>query len=183
MTALFDGAPGAPLAPTLVLVPPPPPGRAGGRPSKLTEAAAAAICEGLRAGLPAGLAADRAGVARATYFAWLARGDEDEAAGFETAHAAFAVRARRARAELAFELCRFLWQNRDRPAASYNWRSVTWLLERLFPEDFGPKRAARRAARPDPWAGPATLDDLVADVRTLSDDELERLSGESRRAG
>lgn len=184
MTALLPpGALRASLPPTLPLAPSPSPGRAGGRPSKLTEGVAATICEGLRTGLPGRLAAERAGVSRAAYYAWLARGDADAAAGLETPYLEFATRARQARAQLAFELCRFLRQNRDRPARSYDVRSVMWTLERLFPEDFVPKRAARRAAHPDPWAVPTSLDDLVADVRAFSDEELERLAEAGRRAG
>ncbi|HEU4406243.1 MAG TPA: hypothetical protein VFS43_13345 [Polyangiaceae bacterium] len=161
------------------------PKRPRGRPSTLTPAVTRALCEGLRTGLPIGLACRRAGIPRRTYHAWVARGEDDLDDGRDTLHADFAASVGRARAELAYELHEALLRAARLPPGAFDWRAAARWLERLFPEHYalGPTRLraqrlaagwdARRAAR---RGRPLTADYFGLFYDVLGPADLERFA-------
>lgn len=107
-----------------------------GRKSKLTPERQERICELLRAGNYAGVAAKAAGIAESTFYAWIERGEKARTGAF----AEFAEAVKKAEAEgetAALEIIQ--------TAALESWQAAAWLLERRFPQRWA--RANRDTAR------------------------------------
>jgi hypothetical protein len=131
------------------------------------------IVRTIELGMPRELAAEAAGIHRATLFRWLARGDGDDAperfralaADVQSASARGAVRS-------------LLEIHRDQ---SGGWQRHKWLLATRFPEHFS-ERGQLELSGPD--GGPVPIDVAGLDPRKLSDaelDELRRLCRKGRR--
>ncbi len=128
-------------------------GAAVGRPSKLDEHTTDKILEVLRVGGYVETAAQVAGVSRATFHAWMERGDPDGTKVADEPFREFRRRVDNARAEGEQASVALI-----RRAGVTDWKAVAWLLERQFPERWaGPRsRAANaRIGEPDdpPGAG------------------------------
>jgi hypothetical protein len=119
-----------------------------GRPTKLTRKRAGLIAEALRQGFPFELAAAMGGVTRMTLYNWRRRG---ERALEVAAQAGMAVHKREAPfAELAFSIQRALaeWELKQiqaiAEAGKRDWRAAAWLLERRYPDEYGPPGRLRQ---------------------------------------
>lgn len=102
------------------------------RPSKLTPEVQARLVAGIRHGLTHKTACAATGVAPRTFQTWIARGRLPGKANARHRHLVEAVeRARAAReADLAARLLL--------AAQRGSWRAAAWLLERQYPERWGP---------------------------------------------
>ena len=138
----------------------------GGRPCKLTPSIQAAIVASIANGATRQAAADLAGIGAATVREWIARGegrDPDRPATPELED--FAAEVRRAEASLEIRCVETI-------LASDNWRAAAWLLERRFPDRWGP------SARHEVRAEVVTRDEPAVprfDLKLLSDDQLARI--------
>lgn len=127
-----------------------------GRPTDCTPEVTAIICRELAEGLSIASACAAAGIDRATYHRWIARGDEGPPfSDFRDA----ATRARAAGTR-GLELT-------VRTAADGDWRAAAWMLERRAPEDW-----SKRTEITGRDGGPVE----VRDVTALIDAELARRS-------
>lgn len=109
--------------------------RKPGRPSKLTEATALAVCDAVRYGLTLDIAAQAAGVNVATLHGWRTRGEEDLEHGRDTPFARFVEDFTRAQAEGEVNLVQSI-----RAHVLVDWRAGAWLLERRAPDRWSSKR-------------------------------------------
>lgn len=136
------------------------------RPSKLTPSIQAALVASIANGATRQAAADLAGIGAATVREWIARGegrDPDRPATPELE--GFAAEVRRAEASLEIRCVETILE-------SDNWRAAAWLLERRFPDRWGP------SARHEVRAEVVTRDEPAAlpfDLKLLSDDQLARI--------
>ena len=136
------------------------------RPSKLTPQVQAAIVASIANGATRQAAADLAGIGAATVREWIARGegrDPDRPATPELED--FAAEVRRAEASLEIRCVETILE-------SDNWRAAAWLLERRFPDRWGP------SARHEVRAEVVTRNEPAAlpfDPKLLSDDQLARI--------
>lgn len=101
------------------------------RPPKLTPEVAKTIVEAVSIGVPIETAAHFAKVSRSTVYAWQKRGEREKSGIYrdlldKIKHAHSSVEVR----HLGLVT----------HAASKHWQASTWLLERLFPERYGPKQ-------------------------------------------
>jgi hypothetical protein len=119
-------------------------------------------------GMPRELAAEAAGISRATLFRWLNRGERDDAPDRFRALAADVHRASaRGAVRSLMEI------HRDQ---SGGWQRHKWLLAVRYPEHFTERG---RLEHTGPEGGPIPLEPL----RVASDDELELLQRLYLRAG
>lgn len=127
------------------------------RPSELTQDVAATLLTALER-MPLKSACAVAGINASTYRRWVRRGEAGEPLYEE-----FAIAARRVRALFAAELVRGI-----ETAGKEDWRAAAWLLERLFPREFGPRQRieARHQGRLERPSEPQP------DLSALTDDEL-----------
>lgn len=122
--------------------------RRRGRPTQLTSARTEAICANLRLSLPLPAAAEAAGVARSTVFAWRQRGAEEPGsiyAEFLDRTDVAIAEGQRALAEVVYEAAT---RRRD-------WKAALALLGRRFPSEWS---ETRRQEITGPDGGPAMLD-------------------------
>ena len=110
----------------------------GGKPTLLTPDVEKAICADLRLALPDKYAAEANGIASATYYEWLAKGETGE-----EPYAAFYAAVTRARAQAACNL------TRKALAGGKGASHATWLLERRFREFYGPQQRLELAGDPN----------------------------------
>lgn len=139
------------------------------KPTKIT--VGDAIVQALRAGAYVEDAAEHAGVAESTVYAWIARGQEhayDLTKGIESVPKAerpyveFAEAVEKARASaVVFNLAMI-----RRAAIAGDWKAAAWWLERTRPGQFG--RQLRVDANVKGQKGPEAVD-----LSALDDDELE----------
>ena len=100
-----------------------------GRPTKLTPELQADIIEALEHGMHQESAANRAGIAKGTFYNWLERGRNEP----DTIYADFldAVEKARARPEAeALEAIHVAWRDGT-------WQAAAWFLERSHPQKYG----------------------------------------------
>jgi hypothetical protein len=133
-----------------------------GRPEKLTPALQDRIVAAVRAGAHYEVAARAAGVSRASFHRWRARGERERSGRYHELHEALV------RAEAECEVRQLALINR---AAQQSYRPAAWLLARRYPERWGRRPAAASAAAAD--AAPVTAPEL--DTR---DPETRRLLSE-----
>ncbi len=101
-----------------------------GRPTKLTPAVSAAICESVRGGAWIETAAAAAGVDASTVHSWLRRADDKEDCG--EPFIAFSLAYKKARADAELEAISVI-----RGAMPKTWQAAAWYLERSYPERWG----------------------------------------------
>ena len=101
-----------------------------GRPTVADPVTIEAICKGIKLGLPNKDAAIRAGISRGTFYSWIKKAKEPDAA---PAYVEFLDSLERARADLkAILLARI-----HTASGAGAWQAATWILARKFPEEFG----------------------------------------------
>jgi hypothetical protein len=105
-----------------------------GRPSKLTHETASLIVNAVRAGLTSGLACDVAGITPRTFQRWMASKRPE--------HRQLREAVARARAGCEADLV----ARTTLAAHKGSWRAAAWLLERHYPERWGPPAQRRRVA-------------------------------------
>jgi hypothetical protein len=100
-----------------------------GRPSKLTPALQAKLCDAIRSGNFLETAASFAGIDKSTLHRWLKRGDRERRGACHD----FAAAVDKAVADSqALAVARIA-----KAANDGNWQASAWLLERRFPENWG----------------------------------------------
>lgn len=116
------------------------------RPSKLTRERSELVVRYVRAGLTLNLAASGAGVAERTIYRWLAAGRQP---GRRYArHRALLAAVEQARAEAEVDLVASMM----RAARRGSWKAACWLLEREYPERWGPPGSRPlEASEASPW--------------------------------
>lgn len=111
-----------------------------GRPTSLTKNRADAVIDAILKGATRAAAAAAAGVHKATFFGWMARGDEEherkrvEGGAFrptERKFVDFYDRVKAADAEVLMRRVKIVEQ-----AAESSWQAAAWLLERTDPANF-----------------------------------------------
>lgn len=136
--------------------------KTGGRPSGLTQAVHDRIVELLQSGCTFEVAAQAAGVARATFYVWLQRGEAAAAADStdrrEAPYRALveAVAEARAVAEV-----KALTTIQRAAIQEGSWQAAAWYLERSFPERYA--AASKKTGRP---VGAASAPDRRPDAET-----------------
>jgi hypothetical protein len=133
-----------------------------GRPTKLTQALIKTVREGLLEGLSPELASERAHITRRTYLLWRAQGEKDDEAEVESLHADFFHTVTQARAEFAFDACKWLKKNRDTPSKDISAPTVLFMLERRYAEDFGRREAVELTGKGGGPVQVQTLEDAIA---------------------
>ena len=103
-----------------------------GRPSKLTAESRARIVQAIAAGNTRDMAAACAGVHRATFFAWLKRGEQEISGTYRDFYDAI----KKAEADAVAGSVEII-----RQAAHQSWQAAAWFLERRYPRDWGRKPA------------------------------------------
>lgn len=125
-----------------------------GRPTKLTPEVQAKIVQAIRSGNYAEVAAKYAGVSRATFYAWLERGERETEGPYLDFLDAIKAAESAAEVEAVAQV---------RLASRESWQAgMTW-LERKFPDRWG---------RHDRYE----ITHKQPDVRTLTDEELEAIA-------
>jgi hypothetical protein len=96
---------------------------------------------------------------------WYNQGEADATAGLETAHADFFGQVAGARGEFAYQAAKWLWEGRDKPSKGKSADDVKFLLERQYPEDFGPRRAVELSGPDGGAIQVQSLDELISKAR------------------
>lgn len=137
-----------------------------GRPAKLDDAVTVTMVEILRFGGYVETAAAAAGVARATFHAWIERGGAEGTKAEDAPYREFRERIELARAEGEAHNVELIAK-----AATKDWKAAAWMLERQFPERWagpiGRRTAALLGDPEDPPGAGADLDgpDVIDDQR------------------
>lgn len=134
--------------------------------AKLTPEAHAEACQLARMGVPQTTIAQRIGVDRATVWRWVCKGASDPSG---TIYSDFSRDFTRAQSDAQIRLLA-----KVQKAADADPKYATWLLERLYPNEFG--SAARVAVHVEQPSMPVI--DASVTVRQL-EAELEALDGEA----
>ena len=106
-----------------------------GRPTICTPDVIEAVCENVKAGMPRKWAAIHAGISKATYYDWKARGEKGD-----QPYATFLDRLTRAEAQDMANLIAEVGgaqTNLPQGVSQSDWRAQAWLLERRFRPDYG----------------------------------------------
>lgn len=136
-------------------------------PAELLAMVQRTLCAALRQGASRAGAAAAVGISEATLAGWLARASSDDPArppSPELRALATAIH----QAEAAFELATIEALGRVAAGGPGDARALQWLLERRFPDRWGPDVAKAGKAGAVEWSG--------VDVRNLTDAELEHVS-------
>jgi hypothetical protein len=96
------------------------------------------ICYLLSQGVPVGATCDRVGITQATYYAWIAKGEEGRAPYRE-----FVEDTTRARGQARVSLLKKI-------SLSNDWRAHAWLLSHCWPEEFSESRILQPGQKIDP---------------------------------
>jgi transposase len=138
--------------------------------SALTDEVRDEIGRRLASGCSLEVAAEAVGVSRRTIQAWLAAGRDAEAREAEgkrlTARQADCLALLKAEQTARAELRVKALASIQKAALQGNYQAAAWLLERLFPDEFGPKRG-REAQRPGRPVGAVSAPDRSARPGTL----------------
>jgi hypothetical protein len=110
--------------------------RRNGRPTKISPEIQGAIALHVEAGNYPEVAAQAEGISKATYYRWMQRGEEDEAAGRRTVYREFRERITRARAKAQTYYVGLLLRNADERSDS---RAIIEYLARTDPARWGRK--------------------------------------------
>lgn len=117
-----------------------------GRPTKLNPETTSTIVTLIRAGNTVEVAADAAGINRATFFDWMDRGTRTAAR--DRPYREFREQVERARAEAETILVAQI----QKAARAGSYRAASWLLERRFPERWATNGQAPEGEKPaDPF--------------------------------
>ncbi len=144
-----------------------------GRPSKLDATVKKRFDGALRRGHPPKTAALYAGVSRATYYAWLERGEADRKAGKDTEYADFLDTIDRALALFYDKHLRRIDKASKSEVGAYEYRASLQILGRRAPEYFAERKGVELS---NPEGRPLQVETKLIDVRNLPLDELERLA-------
>jgi predicted DNA-binding transcriptional regulator AlpA len=142
-------------------------GKGVGRPEKLTEEIARRICDTMRSGVTKEVAAASTGIARSTFYRWIAKGAKPDA---EPIYRKFVRDLRQAEAEVEVHAAATV-----RRAMPDNWSAALGFLERRYPTRWSRYRAA---PAPDPESAPKAQPDI-----DLTDPESRRMLSEILRRG
>lgn len=140
------------------------------RPSKLTGEARDRIVAAIRAGNYAEPACRSAGISAATYYRWMARGEQEEAGSY----AEFREAVLLAEAEAEVHAVAVM-----RRAMPQDWRAAITYLERRYPARWR-RRQLTELTGAD--GGPIQTSHAALDLSKLSDEELALLEELSERA-
>lgn len=136
-----------------------------GRPEKLTDEVKRRLLEAIRAGTPVEVAAEYAGIARSTFYRWLALADTEER------YRGFREEVRKAEAEAHVHAAAVI----RKAIADGDWRAALKYLERRHPQDWGPRRAEEAPPRRRwPWERSDDLDLADKKTRRLLSEVLRR---------
>ena len=141
-------------------------------PRKLTPAVQERIVQAIRAGASAEVAAESAGIARSTFFAWLERGRAGE-----RRFTAFAAEVKLARAAAEVHAVAVVRQAMN----DGDWRAALAWLERRHPVEWGrqSKAQAEQAEPEKPAWKPPTFDGAAQEMKDSDhDDETKALTYE-----
>jgi inorganic triphosphatase YgiF len=160
---------------------------------KLTRELIEQTRELLNQGIPEDAVIGALGISRASFYGWIKEAERIRAAQSDAARPLcprerlfldFLDARERGTAESVVALVQ-----RVNDAAAKNWRAAAWLLERRWPEHWGPRARAEIAVRAFNKRSAidvsATQIDLTPDLSVLSDEEVEALriiAGKLRRA-
>lgn len=98
--------------------------------SKLTEELCEAICQDLREGNTQQYAAQHNGITKQTYYNWLKRGEESKTQSGK--YFDFFDAVKKAQEEGKKTLIQGIQEHGKK-----NWQALAWLLERMYPNEFG----------------------------------------------
>jgi hypothetical protein len=124
--------------------------------TKLTEEMTEKICEYIKAGSYAEVAAQACGIDRATYYGWMKKGREKTGTKI---HVDFFDRVQKALAYNETRNAIIITR-----AAETNWTAAAWLLERKHPERWGRERAIEQNEAADTGARIADGLKAIADA-------------------
>ena len=133
--------------------------RKRGRPTKLTKTVKAKIIEHVESGNHRTTAARAAGVSRSSFHRWLARGDEDKAAGKDSIYCDFRDAIKKGEARFEVEAVRCVLD-----ASETKWQAAMTLLERRWPQRWSRGERRDLSVEVEPAA--------QADLSMLTDAEL-----------
>ncbi len=132
-----------------------------GRPTKLTPAVSAAICESVKGGVYIETACQANNISTSTYYRWLDKADDPNA---DPIYKTFRDASARARGEAQVQHVLLVTQ-----AARTDWRAAAWFLERSFPTHYG--RQERIEVDTGAEGGAITLVGLAALMGVPQDDD------------
>jgi transposase len=121
------------------------------RPTKLTDDVSDRLVALLRVGVAVDVAAETVGIAPSTFRAWMQRGERGGPR--DAPYRTFREAVERARGEHEAILAAAT----SRAAGRGSWRAAAWLLERAYPERWGPPEQRSELA-----PGPQVPDELAA---------------------
>jgi transposase len=124
------------------------------RPSKLSPELQERCAALIRAGNTVEVAAEAAGISEATFYAWMARGEQSRAS--DRPYREFRAAVEQARAEAEATLVTRI----AKAAANGSWPAAAWLLERRYSERWAKVTERNRASRDEDEAKVDPLDAL-----------------------
>lgn len=129
--------------------------------TKLTPAVHSILVNALRAGSFRTVAAQHAGIHRATLYAWLERGEADWRDGKNTLHADLHEAVLKAEADAEVRAIALI-----RQAAATDWRAAAWYLEHRYQDRWGGKTVVEHSGT------------VKHDLTSKTDAELREIAGE-----
>jgi transposase len=141
----------------------------GGRSSKLTPEVQEKIVQALHVGMYHKQAAAFAGISVSSFYAWIAKGEQDDEQGLDTPFARFRHAVEGAEAKGEAELLGLITL-----AARTSWQAAAWRLERKHPEKW-----ARRG--PGSEITPQMLHEALDEELVDLENELRSLEAEKGR--
>jgi hypothetical protein len=136
-----------------------------GRPDGLTDEVVQRILVAVRSGSALEVAAQAAGISRATLHRWRARGEREKAGKFRE----FADALARAEAEAEAHLVALIVR-----AGDQQWQAAAWILARRFSNRWGQGQDGRRLSEMATPAGDSDLDMAEPGTRRLLSELLAR---------
>lgn len=99
-----------------------------GRKTKLTDEVCEAICKNIIEGNTVKYSVQKEGLDESTYYKWIKKGEEAKSGKFFQ----FVQSIKKAKEEAKSELVKDI-----KAHGKKNWQSLAWLLERMYPNEFG----------------------------------------------
>lgn len=106
----------------------------GGRPTKLTDELCEAICKDVKEGNTLTFSVQRQGITYQTFLNWMKKGKESKTQSGKFFD--FFEAIKKAQEEGKNTLVKAI-----KKAGSKNWQANAWLLERMYPDEFGRRQA------------------------------------------